>query len=459
MSGRLPTSSAARSHLARHTPQHLSRRLSRRLVFLIVALAVAALALAACGEEEEAWPPEAEPGDPAIVEEALATPEPEATPDRTPDPADAEAATDRPEGPEIPLPVAFENAFEHMTFERPIEAGWWPRGGADALYVVEQKGIIYLLTEERAEVIFDFEAHVPEPVGEEGLLSIALDPNFDENGYVWMKYSPAVDPHRSIISRFQAPPGEVTIDPDSELQILEVSQPYFNHNGGALRFGPDGMLYFGFGDGGSGGDPHGHGQDTSTLLGSIIRIDVSEASEEEPYRIPEDNPFLDDPDVRDEIWAYGVRNPWRMDFDPLTGALWVADVGQVDVEEVSIATAGANLGWAIMEGDICYPPGTECDTEGLTMPLVTYENTGWGNRCSITGGVVYRGTAVPELTNAYIFSDWCSGELWAVNADEPGDVVIVTEGLGQVVSFAIGPDQSIYVLAFGRPLQRLVSPE
>ena len=162
----------------------------------------------------------------------------------------------------------------------------------------------------------------------------------------------------------------------SELEILQIEQPFRNHNGGAVRFGPDGLLYLGLGDGGGGGDPQGNGQDRATLLGSIIRIDVSAATAEEPYRIPPDNPFLTTAGARPELWAYGLRNPWRMAFDPATGALWVADVGQGRIEEVDRVVAGGNYGWNRLEGDQCFRPSEDCDRSGTVAPLATYTHEG-----------------------------------------------------------------------------------
>jgi glucose/arabinose dehydrogenase len=425
---------------------------SRGGLWLLAGCVLVLLVAAACGDDDTGDPVVTEP--PTVTETPEATPVTPAEPASTPSPSPTPTPTVLPSTGQ-PEPVTHRPVFEHTRFNRPVEVGTWPPTGD--VYVVEQRGPVYLLDEEGSTLLLDMSGRISTGGNEEGLLSLVPDPAFDENNYIWLYYSAGEGPRRTVVSRMQVTSDGLSIDPSTELVVLEVGQPFTNHNGGSVRFGLDGMLYVGIGDGGAGGDPQGHGQNTMTLLGTIVRIDVSQASELEPYRVPEDNPFVGDPDVLDEIWAYGLRNPWRMDFDPVTGFLWVGDVGQADVEEISLAHGGDNLGWAIMEGDICYPPGTQdCDMEGLRMPVVTYVNA--GGRCSVTGGLIYRGDAVPELTNAYLFSDWCSGELWALNAEEPEDVPVVAEGLGRVTSFGLGPNDEIYVTAFDSPLLEIISP-
>ena len=196
--------------------------------------------------------------------------------------------------------------------------------------------------------------------------------------------------------------------------LLEVEQPYPNHNGGQLAFGPDGYLYIGLGDGGSGGDPQGNGQDLTTLLGSILRIDVSNASPAEPYRVPEDNPFWDDETARAEIWAYGLRNPWRFSFDEATGDLWTGDVGQNRFEEIDLVVRGGNYGWNVLEGTHCFSPKTGCDPTGKALPVLEYPINGG---CSVIGGYVYRAAAIPSLAGAYVYGDFCSGKVSALRYD------------------------------------------
>jgi glucose/arabinose dehydrogenase len=246
------------------------------------------------------------------------------------------------------------------------------------------------------------------------------------------------------------------IDRGSQLVALEVGQPFANHNGGAIRFGPDGMLYLGLGDGGSSGDPSGNGQDLNTLLGKVIRIDVRNASADRPYVVPADNPFVGRSGARGEVWAYGLRNPWRMSFDAATGALWVGDVGQGAVEEISVVTRGGNFGWNVVEGDRCYKPSSGCDRTGFIPPVVVYGQD--NGRCSVVGGSVYRGTRVPQITGSYVYGDTCSGEMWAVNAAAPGTPVRIASGVRNMTSFGLDAAGEIVVLSFGQPVRRLAAP-
>ena len=245
---------------------------------------------------------------------------------------------------------------------------------------------------------------------EEGLLGLAIDPHKDGQFYV---YYSAANPRRSVVSRFSSgskgqPAERKPADPGSELVILEVDQPYPNHNGGQIAFGPDGYLYVGLGDGGSAGDPLGNGQNTSTLLGSILRIDVSECHcSGQPYAIPPDNPFADG-GGRSEIWAYGLRNPWRFSFDRQTGDLWTGDVGQNQWEEIDIIERGGNYGWNILEANHCFNPRNNCDDAGTIPPVWEYSLD--GTPCSVIGGHVYRGNAIPWLRGTYIYGDFCSGK-------------------------------------------------
>ena len=246
---------------------------------------------------------------------------------------------------------------------------------------------------------------------EEGLLGLAFDPDYSDNGYFYVYYS-AANPRRSVISRFSVSENPNVADPNSEFIILEVAQPFSNHNGGQVAFGPHGNLYIGLGDGGSGGDPQGHGQNTSTLLGSILRIDVTGTSDGRNYLIPPDNPFVDVPDARHEIWAYGLRNPWRFSFDPMNDTLWLGDVDQNAWEEFDIIGRGVNYGWNIMEGLHCYPSGADCDPTGLEPPIIEYPNPEEG--CSTTGGYVFLGRGMPSLVGAYVYGDYCSGNIWGL---------------------------------------------
>jgi glucose/arabinose dehydrogenase len=343
-------------------------------------------------------------------------------------------------------PVGNVEALGGVGFDAPIEFGAY----GSKLFVADQSGLVSLFNSDGSgqSTMLDIRDRVVYG-GEQGLLSVT----FDSSGNLWAYYS-AGSPRRTVLSRF-AVSGSVAIA-SSELVVLEVDQPYSNHNGGAVRFGPDGMLYLGIGDGGSGGDPQGNGQNMMTLLGKIIRIDVSGASAGQRYVVPSNNPWVDTDGALPEIWALGLRNPWRMAFDSQTGALWVGDVGQGAVEEVSVVTAGGNYGWNTMEGDACYSPSSDCSSAGLTLPWATYNHT--NGRCSITGGVVYRGSAVPELAGAYVYGDYCSGEVWAMPADGSEAPMIVASGLGNISSFGVDAAGEVYVVRFGRSIVRLVSP-
>ena len=249
--------------------------------------------------------------------------------------------------------------------------------------------------------------------GEQGLLGLVLHPLWPDVPRAFVHYTDeAGDTVLAELAGAQPKDGPPTFDASSQRVMLRVDQPYDNHNGGQLAFGPDGYLYFGLGDGGSQGDPHGHGQDPSTLLGSILRLDV----EGDPYGIPADNPFADGEGGAPEVYLLGLRNPWRFSFDRLTGELWIADVGANGYEEVNRidpnTDAGANLGWNQMEASHCLL--LVCSTEGLVLPVAEYDH---GSGCSITGGYVYRGSAIDGLGGWYLFSDYCSGILFAVRSD------------------------------------------
>lgn len=239
---------------------------------------------------------------------------------------------------------------------------------------------------------------------EQGLLSLAFHPDYGSNGRFFVDYTNPAGDTRVVEYRVSVDPDRA--DPASGRTVLAVGQPFSNHNGGLIAFGPDGMLYVGLGDGGSGGDPEENGQDRGTLLGTILRIDVDAG---DPYGIPSDNPFVDQPGARGEIWAWGLRNPWRFAFDRDTGDLYIADVGQNRFEEVNAVSGagrGLNYGWDVMEGEACFEPPEGCDRTGLTLPVTVY---GHADGCSVTGGHVYRGEAIPSLRGTYFYSDFCSG--------------------------------------------------
>ena len=335
----------------------------------------------------------------------------------------------------------------------------YPDDGSDRLFLTLQPGRIMVFPNDQgvasANTFLDIRDQVRDAGNEEGLLGLAFDPDYGRNGYFYVYYS-ADGPRRSVISRFSASQDDRNrADPTSERIILEITQPFSNHNGGQLIFGPDGYLYIGLGDGGSGGDPRRNGQDPTTLLASILRIDVSAIDSEGTYGIPDDNPFAGQGGgVRGEIWAYGLRNPWRFTFDRQTGDLWAADVGQNRYEEVDIIRPGANYGWNVMEGFHCFDPSRNCNQDGLELPVVEY---GRGDGCSITGGYVYRGTRLQSLYGGYVYGDFCSGKIWALRHDGTQ----VTEHLELVDSSlrisSFGEDQSgeLFILSFDEKIYRL----
>jgi glucose/arabinose dehydrogenase len=332
-----------------------------------------------------------------------------------------------------------------------------PPGSTD-IYVVEQPGRIRKLVNGVPQApVVDISARVSSG-GERGMLSLAFDPQFGVNGNVFVYFT---DTDGDIaIERFALPvTGGVQPPSGSEAtaeRVLTIAHRSFaNHNGGQLQFGPDGMLYLGTGDGGGGGDPLGSGQNLDTLLGKILRIDVSAL----PYKVPPDNPFVGQPGKRPEVWAFGVRNPWRFSFDHTTRNLYIADVGQGSREEVDVvaaSAAGLNYGWNIWEGTICHPASASCNPAGVAMPLIDYDH---GDGCSITGGYVYRGSALPELAGRYLYSDFCGG--WLRSFLVAGGVAIertdwgVTP-VGNIQSFGIDSRNELYVLTSAGGVYRLV---
>lgn len=317
-------------------------------------------------------------------------------------------------------------------------------------FVTEQVGRVMTFPREasptEATVFLDIQDRVSDAGNEEGLLGLAFDPAFARNGHFYVYYS-AANPRRSVISRFTATASSlITAEPGSELMVMEISQPFENHNGGQLAFGPDSMLYISLGDGGLGGDPQGNGQDLSTLLGSILRIDVSELGQDGKYRIPPGNPFVGVPDAKGEIWAYGFRNPWRFSFDRQSGDLWVGDVGQNSYEEIDQVVRGGNYGWNTLEGVHCYTPNTGCDVSGTILPIMEY---GGDKGCSVIGGYVYRGASIPSLAGTYLYADFCSGDIYGIRVDG-GQVVeheLLVETNLTITSFAEAENGEIYVLS------------
>ena len=305
-----------------------------------------------------------------------------------------------------------------------------PKEESDRLFVVNQKGLIHIIRNGKVSKtpFLDIRDRVHgslTPGSEEGLLGLAFHPNYPNNGYFYVNYVNKSD--STIVSRFQTSEDINIADKDSEKVIIKTPQPFGNHNGGHLAFGPkDDFLYIGLGDGGKWGDPFNNSQDLNTLLGSILRIDINNG---DPYSIPKDNPFYNQTDKKQEIFCYGLRNPWRFSFDRETNDIVIGDVGQNLWEEINWTTwersKGGNFGWRTMEGNHCYNPEDFCDTTGLIMPIHEYPNNASYMRvligmddneatgCSVTGGYVYRGSKIKSLWGTYIFGDYCTGRIWS----------------------------------------------
>lgn len=360
---------------------------------------------------------------------------------------------------------------------RPVFAAS-PPGDLQRLFLVEQPGVIKIL---KGGVVLpqpflDIQAAVNDAGTEQGLLGLAFHPQYATNGYFYVYFTEGVGAGNVVIQRYTVTANPDVADPASALRILEIAEPFTNHNGGHIEFGPDGYLYAGPGDGGSGGDPADRAQNGATLLGKMLRIDVD--SDDFPgdplrnYSIPASNPFVGNPTVLDEIWALGVRNPYRFSFDRQTGDLWIGDVGQNCWEEIDFQPAsspgGENYGWDTMEGFHCFNEANfndcgqgPCGT-GLTDPVLEY---GHGPHCSITGGVVYRGAACPAVQGAYFYADYCSNQIWSLRYDgvtvsDQRNWTTILDGptfnINSIAAFAQDGAGEMYILDRGGELFRVI---
>ncbi|MFI2291259.1 PQQ-dependent sugar dehydrogenase [Streptomyces niveus] len=333
---------------------------------------------------------------------------------------------------------------EVATAQNPVAGA---AGPDDTVWIAERAGTVRVLTGQGLGApVLDISAETTTD-GERGLLGVAFDNDF---AHFYISYTNLEG--TSTIDEFAVQDG--ALQPDTRRTVLTQTQPYENHNGGDIKFGPDGYLYIALGDGGAGGDPQGNGQKLDTLLGKILRIDPAGA---EPYAIPSDNPFVGDPNAKDEIWSYGLRNPWRFSFDSGTGDLLIGDVGQSDWEEIDWSPAssegGENYGWASMEGTHPFRGGTE--PANHVPPVFEYDRNGLG--CSVTGGYVYRGDAIPDLQGQYIYSDYCDGTLRTLkieNGTVTGQGDLAVNG-GEVISFVQGGDGELFVLGLGGSISRI----
>ncbi|HEX6140523.1 MAG TPA: PQQ-dependent sugar dehydrogenase [Candidatus Limnocylindria bacterium] len=409
--------------------------------------AVAAVVLAGCSSASPTSRPSA--SSPAVGGSASATASAAATPEPT-----GSTIPPLPTGPDrlravlvadgLVAPVGIASAAD----------------GSGRLFVNEQAGVVRVIEADgtlQDEPFLDIAGRV-EAGGERGLLGLAFHPDFADNGRLFVHYSRAGD-GATVVSEFSAASDHRTADPASERVILTLAQPFANHNGGQLAFGPDGYLYIGLGDGGSGGDPFGNGQSTGVLLGKILRLDVDAGSN--GYGVPSTNPFAPDGvrpgEGRLEIWAFGLRNPWRFSFDPRGGDLYIADVGQGTWEEIDRQPAdspgGENYGWNVMEGRHCFASG--CDQAGYVKPIAEYSHE---QGCSVTGGYVYRGEAQPDLVGVYVFGDYCSGLVFTLQVDE-GTVTpkVVLESGMRISAFGTDESGEIYVADHGGAIYHLVA--
>ncbi|MGB4580530.1 MAG: PQQ-dependent sugar dehydrogenase [Coriobacteriia bacterium] len=408
-----------------------------RMVFVVLALAIASIALVGCAKEPAGEPDVVGATPPA--EELIEAEEPTPT-------------------PLAELTVALEPVLDG--FGQPLYVTGYP-DGSGRLVVLEKTGVAWLLEDGVRDGVFLDLSTVVRTESEQGLLGMAFSPDFAEDHTVWVDYTRADG--ATVISSFGVS-GD-TADPASEYVWLTIPQPYANHNGGMITFGPDGHLYIGMGDGGSGGDPQGNGQNPASLLGKMLRIDVlsdGSATASTPYAVPDDNPFVGQAGWAPEIWAYGLRNPWRFSFDRKTGDLWIGDVGQNLWEEIDFLPAplraGANFGWAEWEGTHPYPPDSTppVGLTGLTNPVVEYDRqTG----TSVTGGYVYRGAAQPKLWGTYFYADFSFGRIWGLQRAADGSVEtrLLLDNDMLIASFGEDEAGELYVVDFNGGVYRMVA--
>lgn len=361
--------------------------------------------------------------------------------------------SDDPKTPEDRFPedsINSKDIFPALTFSQPVDLVQAP-GDSSRFFVVEQGGVIKVFSNAEnvssSTTFLDIKSKVRSG-GERGLLGLAFHPDFKTNGYFFVNYTSGT-PLKTVIARYKAT-SATQADPGSEAILFTFNQPYDNHNGGSLQFGKDGYLYIATGDGGSGGDPQNNAQNLKSHLGKILRVDVNGTAKGN-YSIPADNPYATGTTGNlPEIYAYGLRNPWRISFDTNTGKLFAGDVGQNEREEIDIIAKGGNYGWRMKEGVDCYNPSSNCNAQGLIEPVHDYSQDN-GDR-SITGGYVYRGSAIPALAGKYIYGDYVSGRIWALELD--GDTrksnTLILEDKGNISSFGQDIKGEVYYLNYGQ---------
>ncbi len=348
--------------------------------------------------------------------------------------------------PDIPnSPIALQRVVNHQ-FSKPIFLDPSP-DQTNRLFVVEQEGRILIL--DGATVLTPPFLDIREKLSagnEQGLLGLAFHPDFSENGRFFVNFT-RVEDRATVIAEYHLS-SNLNLAAKKETVLLVIPQPYGNHNGGMIAFGPDRYLYIGMGDGGAGGDPKNYAQNRNELLGKFLRIDVEQ---QRPYGIPTDNPFVKE-QGQSEIFAWGLRNPWRFSFDRKTGELWTGDVGQNEWEEIDVIQKGENYGWRFLEGTHCFNPETNCRHGGnFVDPVTEYAHS--SGRCSVTGGYVYRGKKIPPLQGTYIFGDFCSGEIWGY---QDGDTRKLQSTDLQISSFGEDQEGELYVVGYAGEIVRIV---
>ena len=385
----------------------------------------------------------------ALAERPTLDPTPKSVPSITTEPTTTPTHTLK-----LPDPGAYSWITVVSDLRAPVGLSY-PKDGSNRLFIIEQQGRILYWNRNSylAALYLDITDRVGSGGSEQGLLGLAFHPQYEENGFFYVNYTDHQG--ETVISRFNVSVEDpARADPTSELNLLRVPQPFRNHNGGMLAFGLDGYLYIGLGDGGSAGDPHGNGQSLTSLLGKVLRIDVDGAN---PYSLPGDNPFAQG-GGKSEIWAYGLRNPWRFSFDRLTGDLYLGDVGQNQWEEINYlpfdSPAGANFGWNYFEGSYHYA-GTPPTDASMISPVAEY---GHDQGCSVTGGVVYRGEQLVEWQGVYIYGDYCSGLVWGLVRDSEHNWLSepLFDGMGLISSFGEDEAGEVYLVDHGGRILQLV---
>jgi glucose/arabinose dehydrogenase len=352
-----------------------------------------------------------------------------------------------------PLPEPVVSLYEIGAFDQPVDVAHRPGDGR--VYVVEQPGRVVAVTGLSSEIVLDI-TDLTAARGEQGLLGLTFHPTAD---FAYVDFTDLDGD--TVVAEFALDTATGQFARESYREVLTVDQPYSNHNGGQLEFGPDQLLYIGLGDGGSGGDPQRHALDLTSRLGKILRIDPVAAADGEPFTVPTDNPFVGDPAADPAIWAYGLRNPWRFSFDPATGDLWIADVGQGDFEEITRAVAtdrrdaakGANFGWSAFEGFERFNDDQPAD--GAVPPLFVYDHA--DGRCSVTGGTVVRGGEISDLAGWYLFGDYCTGQMWALDPTAPPSEprVVQIAQIDALVTLVEGPEGDLYAVSNGGSVARI----